>query len=221
MLISVYDVTCDRYGKNDFWFSPIRPHYSQVPWIRSNLNDYRLYKTGVSSYGASRMMMSKGAMAEEAMVMNAPMAASDDVMYDSAESGAGAHGPDIDVREDFSQTLAFIPQLPVSGEGKTTVEFTTRDCLTSFRVAMLAHTKDLHSGTAERYIIVNKAVKVEANLPLFAVEGDRLVINASVTNTSGEGITGRARLLLTDEDTSRQIEVAEPELDVQLASGGS
>ena len=221
MLVSVYDVTCDRYGKNDFWFNPIHPRYSQVPSVRSNLNDYRLYRDLVTGYGAGRMMMSKGAVAEEAMVMNASMAADDGVMLDSEAVGIEAPMPDIDVREDFNQTLAFIPQLPVSGEGATIVEFTTRDGLSTFRIAMLAHTKDLRSGTAERYIIVNKPVKIEANLPLFAIEGDRLVINANVTNTSGESITARARLLLTDEDTSKQIEVDKPETDLILGSGES
>ena len=221
MLISVYDVTCDRYGKNDFWFNPIHTRYSYVPDVRSNLNGYRLYKSGGLVFGATRMMMSKGAMAEEAMVMNAPMAADDGVMYDSADAEMETPMPEIDVREDFNQTLAFIPQLQVSGDGGTDVEFTTRDGLSTFRIAMLAHTKDLHSGTAERYIIVNKAVKIETNLPLFAIEGDRLVINATVTNTSGDDITARARILLTDEDTAKPVEVARPETDVKLASGSS
>ena len=221
MLISVYDVTCDRYGKNDFWFNPIHPRYSQVPSVRSNLNGYRLYKEGRGVFGAGRMMMSKGAMVEEAMVMNAPMAASDGVMYDAEDAAIEAPMPDIDVREDFNQTLAFIPQMPVSGDGSTSVEFTTRDGLSTFRIAMLAHTKDLRSGTAERYIIVNKPVKIEANLPLFAIEGDCLVINANVTNTSGESITARASLLLTDEDTLKQIGVDNPENEVKLGGGES
>ncbi|MBQ7254510.1 MAG: hypothetical protein IJS30_07545 [Bacteroidales bacterium] len=221
MLISVYDVTSDRYGKNDFWFNPIHPRYSQVPYVRSNLNDYRLYSDGVVRIGATRMMMSKGAVAEEAMVMNSAMTADDGVMLDSEDADMGTPMPDIEVREDFNQTLAFIPQLQVSGDGGTTVEFTTRDGLSAFRIAMLAHTKDLHSGTAERYIIVNKPVKIETNLPLFAIEGDRLVINASVTNTSRESITGLARIIITDEDTSKQIEVDKPEKEVMLGSGGS
>lgn len=211
LLVSVYDVTCDRYSKNEFFFNPIHPRYIPVPHIWSNTAGFRPVK--YRDLGATRMMAA-GAVAEEAVVFNAVATADDAVPFVKVDAAA-----DTDVREDFSQTLAFIPQLPV--KGKTSVTFTTRDNLASFRILMLAHTKKLQSGTAECQIIVNKAVKIEASLPLFAVEGDRLAVTAMVTNTSREKVAGKAHIALTDAATGGALDADFADSEVSLAPGES
>ncbi|MBP5505897.1 MAG: hypothetical protein J6X89_07335 [Bacteroidales bacterium] len=218
MLISIYDVTSDRYGKNEFYFSPIRPKYSSVPHVWSNLDGW--YRPVYRAYGSVRMM-SKGVMVEEeAMVMNEVA-----MSYDMADDGVSAskmgaapapEAGDIDVREDFAQTLAFIPQLAVPANGKAQVTFTTRDGLSAFRIAMLAHTKNLNSGTAESQIIVNKALKLEASLPLFVIEGDRLAVSAMVTNTSRDKVTGTARVKFVNVEDGEILDMDAPDETVTL-----
>ena len=219
MLISIYDVTCDRYRKNDFYFSPIYPYYSSAPYIRTNFNDYHVYYNVRS---ADRMYMkAAGAVMEEAVMMDAaPMAiAKNSAAQADADDEAGTG--DFDIREDFSQTLAFIPQLAIPASGKSKVTFTTRDGLSTFRIAMLAHTRNLHSGFAEREIVVNKAVKVESYAPLFAVEGDRLMVKANVTNTGQEAVSGRVSLKLSDEADGLPLDIYPADIDLTLGGGKS
>lgn len=221
MLISIYDATCDRYRRNDFYFAPVHPYSSSAPGIWSNLGGrhpvYRAYGRG--------MMMSKaaGAPMVETMAMNDAIDVEESAMDLAAakDEGAGIIDPDqVDVRKDFGQTLAFIPQLEIPSSGKSTVTFTTREGLSTFRILMLAHTRDLRSGTAQRQIIVSKAVKIESFAPLFAIDGDRLVIKANVANTGFEITEGRASLRLTGaDDTPLPIDIKD--IDVTLKPGTS
>lgn len=221
MLVSIYDATCDRYQKNIFSFNPIHPRYSYLPHVRSNVYGYR--PVMIRGTGKGLMMVKTAAAAKNVAVAEESMDIVDNAMdaeFSMADEAGAAVAPDSEyVRDDFSQTLAFIPQLSVPSVGKAKVTFTTRDGLSTFRVAMLAHTKNLRSGTAERYFVVNKTVKIETSLPLFAVEGDRLVVNANITNSSYERVKGVARLTLTDEETGDVLDVDMPESDVTIASG--
>ncbi len=224
MLISIYDSTCDRYRKNNFYFSPIYPYHSSAPYIWSNLGGYHHFvRGGRPMLMAKQATRAAGVMVEEeAMVMNDAVMAPESAMdFGAAMDEADIPSPDqIDIREDFSQTLAFIPQLAIPASGKSTVSFTTRDGLSSFRIAMLAHTKDLKSGTAERQIVVSKAVKIESFAPLFAIEGDRLVVKANVANTGIETVKGRASLRLTDED-DLELDIYTKDIDMTLKPGAS
>ena len=56
MLISIYDITCDRYRKNDFYFSPIYEYYSIAPNVWSNLGGW-----GGPLYRGRGLMMSNSA----------------------------------------------------------------------------------------------------------------------------------------------------------------
>ena len=227
MLISIYDITTDRYRRNNFYFSPIHPKYSPVPNIWSNLGghyyprDFRYRALGgevmlakSAAVAEAPVMMADMAVTQESAVMNDAIAVDDEV---SADYGAALPSPDeIDVREDFTQTLAFIPQLQIPSSGRSEVSFTTRDGLSTFRILMLAHTKDLRSGVAERSIIVSKPVKIESNVPLFAVEGDRMLIKATVTNTGAEAINGRASLVATDEATGDKVYLGAKDISLSL-----
>ena len=222
MMISIYDVTCDRYGKNSFYFDPIHPHFSSAPYIWSNLGGHRpYYRVG----GARMMSKAAGAPMVEAMVMNDAAVVEEESAMDygaaMAEPEALPSPDQIDVREDFSQTLAFIPQLQIPASGKSNVSFTTREGLSTFRIAMLAHTKDLKSGTAESQIVVNKAVKIESTAPLFAIEGDILKIKAVVTNTGIEAVKGRATLSLTDEENAVPLDIDTDAIELNLKPGTS
>ena len=224
MLISIYDVTTDRYRRNNFHFNPIHPKYSPVPNIWSNLGGRYYPRDVFYSIGGKERLMAKSAAEAPVMMAQASVEESavmnDAAAFDqeAAEAGGALPAPDgIDVREDFTQTLAFIPQLQIPSSGRSKVSFTTRDGLSTFRILMLAHTKDLRSGVAESSIIVSKPVKIESNVPLFAVEGDRMLIKATITNTGTESIKGRASLLATDEATQDKVYLGAKDITVSLA----
>lgn len=219
MLVSIYDVTCDRYRKNSFYFQPVYPYSSRAPYVVTNLSGQRLYYN-VRTAGK---MLAKGAAPQMDMmaVNDAAMVEEEAVAFSRADGAAASGTDDIDIRDDFSQTLAFIPQLSIPASGKAKVTFTTREGLSTFRIAMLAHTKNLSSGFAEREIVVNKAVKIESFAPLFAVEGDRLIVKANVSNTGQETASGKASLRLSDEADGIPLDIYPADLDLTLKPGTS
>ena len=225
MLISIYDITCDRYSKNSFYFNPIHPYSSYAPYAWSNVSGSRPYYH--VAYGNRRLMSKAVGVELPQMMMNDMVMAEESAVLDTEVSGVNAaddalpESGQIDIREDFTQTLAFIPQMEIPASGNATVTFTTRESLSTFRIAMLAHTKDLRSGTAESQIIVDKAVRIESYAPLFAVEGDRLIVKANVTNTSRETVKGRASLRLSNEDAGIELDIPTVDRDVTLKPGAS
>ncbi len=213
LMVSIYDVTCDRYGRNNFTFDPIRRRCAGGPHIWTNFDPVRpLYK-------AASPMFRTMAISETAMM--AASAANDMAGLSTAPDEEAQELEKTQVRDDFSQTIAFIPQLQIPSSGKATVSFTTGDALSAFRIAMLAHTKDLRSGTGEARIIVNKPVKIELFTPLFAVEGDRLVIKATVSNGSDKSVSGRATLDLSDGDDGLPLQIFPETKSVSLSPGES
>ncbi len=216
LMVSIYDVTCDRYGRNSFNFSPIRHNCTGGPNIWTNFDPVRplyglgspMMKTRTMALGGNSIML---ASATDDMAVEGSAVAADEAL----------EAEEADVRDDFSQTIAFIPQLQIPSSGKAQVSFTTGEALSAFRIAMLAHTKDLRSGFSEARIIVNKPVKIELATPLFAVEGDRLVIKATVSNSSDKSVSGQATLDLSDGDDGLPLQIYPETKSVSLASGES
>lgn len=214
LMVSIYDVTCDRYGRNTFTFNPIRHSYKGGPYIWTNFDPVR------PLYFSAPMRKTRTMAIGENSIMLASATA--DIIEDSAAAeGSEEYIDETDVRDDFSQTIAFIPQLQIPSSGKATVSFTTGEALSAFRIAMLAHTRELRSGVSEARIIVNKPVKIELFTPLFAVEGDRLVIKANVSNSSDKSVSGRATLDLSDGDDDLPLQIYPETKSVSLAPGES
>ena len=227
-LVSIYDITTDRYGSNGFWFHPIDEYYADMPDVRSNLERRGRY------YG---MAMTKGAMVDEDIVIGygAPKrmlmsarSANKEMAMDmvaAAEESAGLEMPapepegEVDTRSDFAQTLAFIPKLEIEDGKPAEVKFTTRDGLSTFKVLVLAHTKDLRSGTATGEFTVSKAVMVQPALPLFAVAGDRIVLKAPVSNMTAEAIKGTASIQFADKESGREYTLGCSDIEMDIPAG--
>ncbi len=228
-LVTIYDVTTDRYGSNGFWFHPINEYYPDMPAIRSNLENRGRY------YG---MEMTKGAVVDDVMVVGygapkrmlmsaraANSAEKMDYAVAEAEESAGLGMPEpepeeeVDARSDFAQTLAFIPKLEIEEGRPAEVKFTTRDGLSTFKVLVLAHTKDLRSGTATGEFTVSKAVMVQPAFPLFAVAGDRIVLKAPVSNMTAEAIKGTASIQFTDEASGRDYTLGCDDVEMNIPAG--
>lgn len=222
-LVSIFDVTTDRYGANSFRFSPFPTYRTDSPSISSNLNGTKSPRIG-NYYNMKSRTMNEMAFAS-APAMSMSMSAdvedySDDAL--AVEESCVASGPDeqeVELRSDFGQTLAFVPQLRIGADGKGEVEFETSDAMGTFRVLVLAHDKNLHSGNADATFIVNKELMVMPNIPLFVTEGDEILLKADVINNGSRQIKGVARILAEDADTGEKIELGAKEKRLTLLSG--
>ena len=231
LTVSIFDVTTDRYGANNFWFSPFSAYYTYSPSVSTNLPEGRgrLYKE-VVGYGTAggRMLsrsvsmntMAKNGIEEEMVMMDDMMVVQESAM--AADLGGVESEEELqqaDVRSDFGETIAFYPHLTIGENGRAEVKYTTRQAFGTFRVLILAHDKNLHSGSAEQKFIVQKELMVMPSLPLFATEGDKITLKSVVANVGGREIKGTARITIEDAVTGRKLDLGTKDKKVTLAAG--
>ena len=197
LAVSIYDATADRYGGNDFSFRPL-PEYVNFfpPRIRTSLEamtrDLMAYAGGVQ--------MQKLAMARS--VDNAAGIVTEEagVSYYADDQEAAEDQPAFEGRTDFRELLAFFPQIQADPSGRTEIRYRTGDLLGTFCVRVMAHDRQLHTGDASESFIVQKELMVIPNLPLFATEGDRIVLKSKIVNLGARELKGVAYIELSDED---------------------
>ena len=88
----------------------------------------------------------------------------------------------IQTRTNFKETAFFFPQLRTDKNGEISFNFTMPDALTSWKLQLLAHTKDLKSAVKTLQTVTQKELMVVPNAPRFLREGDAIVFSAKITN---------------------------------------
>lgn len=111
------------------------------------------------------------------------------------ESEMGALGweednEQIDIRDDFSTTLAFEPFIYPSESGDACLSFRTSDKLSTFVVQMFAHDKNMNNTVVRRDMLVTLPAKVSVAAPSYLYKGDSYVLNASVSNLTDCSLSG-------------------------------
>lgn len=202
LAVSIYDATTDRYGANSFFFRPLPEYVSvSVPAIGTSLENARPYQVVRNLMRSSALM---DYVTEESSI---PFAAASEMKTMAMASGAAVEEeafddagemPEFEGRTDFRELLAFFPQVPADPSGRTEIRYRTGDLLGTFRILVLAHDRQLHTGDAAAEFIVQKELMVVPNLPLFATEGDRIVLKSKIVNLSDREQKGTAFIELTD-----------------------
>lgn len=80
--------------------------------------------------------------------------------------------PEVKLRGDFKFTAFWDASLQTDKSGKAIVEFVLPDNLTTFRIMVVAQTKDSRFGRAEKTFKVSKQLLLQPALPRFARVGD-------------------------------------------------
>lgn len=109
-------------------------------------------------------------------------------------------------RTNLKETAFFYPNLYTDEQGNVTFSFTSPEALTKWKLLILAHTKDLYSGTAEFHVQTQKNLMVVPNIPRFLREGDQIVISAKINNLTGKSMEGNAQLFLFDALTRKPVD---------------
>ncbi len=113
----------------------------------------------------------------------------------------------IPLRTNFNETAFFYPQLQTDSSGSVILSFTTPDALTEWKLMMLAHTKDLKTGTFVENFKAKKDLMVIPNLPRFVRQGDQLLFSAKVINFTDQQQTAEVSLELFDPITMNPIDI--------------
>jgi Bacterial Alpha-2-macroglobulin MG10 domain/MG2 domain/Alpha-2-macroglobulin family len=113
--------------------------------------------------------------------------------------------PPPSIRKNFQETAFWFPQLHTDKNGDITFTFTTPDALTKWRWRMLAHTQNLQSATAEKYITTQKELMVVTNNTRFYRAGDQAIYTGKVVNTSNKTLIGNLQLDILNASTEKSI----------------
>lgn len=201
LAVTIYDVTTDRYGANSFFFRPLR-EYASVgsPSVQTSLFVHEWYfSRGMRSYRGDVNLMAEAMVEEEAL----PFALAKSAGLDDGAAADDGAAPDEEVpefegRSNFDELIAFYPQIEADPSGRTVIRYRTGDLLSTFRVLVLAHDKNLHTGDASAEFVVQKELMVLPNVPLFVTEGDLLVLKSKIVNLSSREVKGTAYVELSD-----------------------
>ncbi|SDB66482.1 Alpha-2-macroglobulin family protein [Flavobacteriaceae bacterium MAR_2010_188] len=111
----------------------------------------------------------------------------------------------ISIRKNLEETAFFFPHLKTDSEGNISFSFKTPEALTSWKLQLLAHTKNLESKVTTLQTVTQKELMVIPNAPRFLREGDEIVISSKISNLSDKNLSGDATLILTDPFTGNDI----------------
>lgn len=110
-------------------------------------------------------------------------------------------------RTNFAETAFFYPQLQTDKEGNVVFSFTMPESLTKWKFQGIAHTKDLRTGSFEKFIQTQKELMIVPNAPRFLREGDTMVFSAKVVNMSERELTGKVSLELFNAQNNEKLEM--------------
>ncbi|MBR5703794.1 MAG: hypothetical protein IKX45_06040 [Bacteroidales bacterium] len=198
---SVFDVSTERITRNAWRTAratrPSAPYISSYDICGIDASSHRIYVRGL--VGASGRVMSK--------------AASNMVMMDSAvpESAEAEEAipfqlveekpqptPDIPIRENFANTIAWEPFLRSDKAGNISFSFTNADKLSTYYVQLFAHDKAMRNTTLRREMVVTIPVKISLAEPQFLYEGDKYIARIALSSASDKDTKGTLTVQLLD-----------------------
>jgi uncharacterized protein YfaS (alpha-2-macroglobulin family) len=112
---------------------------------------------------------------------------------------------DVAIRKNLQETAFFFPQLYTDEEGNVSFSFTTPEALTTWKLQLLAHDKNLQSAYTSMESVTQKELMVIPNAPRFLREGDEITMSTKIANLTDKKLAGQAKLQLVDALTGEDI----------------
>ncbi|HEX2864188.1 MAG TPA: alpha-2-macroglobulin family protein, partial [Deinococcales bacterium] len=104
---------------------------------------------------------------------------------DKAASGAAPEAP----RQDFRDTIAWVPRLVTGPDGRASVTVKLPDNLTTYRATARALTLSGRAGEGRGSLLVTKDLIARLPLPTYLVRGDTASVPVTVQNTTARALT--------------------------------
>ncbi len=112
-----------------------------------------------------------------------------------AAGGGDSEGEDaLDVRKDFVETAAWMPNLSTDANGRVVAKVKLPDNLTEFRMMAVVVDEAGRGGTAESSFVVTKPIVLDPVLPRFTLLGDRFEAAAMVHNNTDAPLSARVTI---------------------------
>ncbi|SHI88815.1 Uncharacterized conserved protein YfaS, alpha-2-macroglobulin family [Arenibacter nanhaiticus] len=111
----------------------------------------------------------------------------------------------VQIRKNLQETAFFFPQLRTDKDGNVSFSFTSPEALTTWKVQLLAHTKNLESKLISMETVTQKEIMVTPNAPRFLREGDKITISTKIANITDNLLNGTASIILVDAVSGKDI----------------
>lgn len=105
---------------------------------------------------------------------------------------------DDSLRDPDVKTAFFMPRLATNKDGVITLEFDVPNVNTTWQFCALAYTENLKSAYINETVTANKPIMVQANLPRFIRNGDRVKLLATVMNNSLDSVNANVEITIFD-----------------------
>lgn len=152
-----------------------------------------------------------GIMMTKTLTRNAMVQAEEAVPFQLVEekpsfdaNGAGPTPGEGYIRENFANTIAWEPSLKSDENGNVTFSFKNADKLSTYYVQVFAHDRSMRNGVLRKEMKVTVPVKISLVETAFLHTGDRLVLNAQVSNSLDRAVSGK---VIFDDGSSVPVNV--------------
>jgi Bacterial Alpha-2-macroglobulin MG10 domain/Alpha-2-macroglobulin family/MG2 domain len=115
-------------------------------------------------------------------------------------------GDNIQIRKNFNETAFFQPDLKTDAQGNVEINFTMPEALTKWKWMVLANSRDLSFGYAEKYVVTQKELMLQTNMPRFFREGDTMFLPVKIANLSSQSMIGTVRLEWLDAGNNQIVD---------------
>jgi Large extracellular alpha-helical protein len=168
----------DISHNNNFNEDYVAMPYGHIPRKRIMMNTTK-------SMDSANMVKMKAGIIDD-------MAIEEEAIQDNREI-KGEDIKDVTIRTNLNETAFFYPNLLTNEDGSISIEFTTPESLTRWKLMMLAHTPDMKFGMHTESIVTEKDFMVMPNIPRFCRQDDKvgysvLIINKKAEQQSGDAV---------------------------------
>lgn len=152
--------------------------------------------------GIATFAKAEDAVAEDLAEMDAAPLALTNAVVEGMEEEDFDHAT---IRENFAETVFFLPHLVSDMQGNVDIRFTLPESLTEWKFMGFAHTKVVYYGIVKATAVARKAFMLRPNMPRFLRWGDKAVIASSVVNQGEENLKGGVRMRLINPATDEVV----------------
>jgi len=112
----------------------------------------------------------------------------------------------VQIRKNFNETAFFQPDLKTDAQGNVVISFTMPDALTKWKWMVLANTKDLSFGYSEKFVVTQKELMIQTNMPRFFRTGDTMQLPVKLANLSSQSLRGTIQLEWLDAGNNVKVD---------------
>lgn len=193
-----------NYGLWDYmWLSPNEiVYYGYGANISSSLAGK---VSGMAANAAPARLILRGASSIEATVVDARQVveevASQDLLANKLNEPPNIENNEFEIdldqvqaRTNLQETAFFYPTLYTDKDGNISFEFDSPEALTTWKLLLFAHGKNLEVGSGQFVTQTQKQLMVRPNLPRYFRESDEIELISQIQNLSDQAQQGQAKI---------------------------